>query len=196
MPSSTTAEPSRMREPELTLPQLPQSASASRVCLCRSVTDFHGQQLVDAPAIEIDDLEAPTLYLDAIADIRYPAELAEQEACNRLVVTGHRQLEPEQRSKLDGRHPPRDQIRTVVASDGRRFRRTLLGVKTADDRFQDVCTGHHALEHAIFVMDQPHMDGGVAQDGDDVPRIEKLRNDRRRADQLGDIRRLLRQIAI
>ena len=45
-------------------------------------------------------------------------------------------------------------------------------------------------------MDQPHMDGGVAQDCDDIPRIEKFRNDRRRADQLGDVRRLLRQIAI
>src|SRR6266545_4229261 len=196
MPSSTTAEPSRMREPELTLPQLPQSASASRVCLCRSVTDFHGQQLVYAPAIEIDDLEAPTLYLDAIADIRYPAELAEQKACNRLVVTGGRQFEPEERGKLDGGHPPRDQIRPVFAPDGRRFRRPLLRMKTSDDRLQNVRTGHHALERAIFVMDQPHMDGGVAQDSDDIPRIEKFRNDRRRADQLGDVRRLLRQIAI
>src|SRR6185436_11551235 len=56
--------------------------SFSRVCSNQSVADFHGQQLVDAPAIEIDDLEAPTLYLDAIADVRYPAELAEQK-------TGH-----------------------------------------------------------------------------------------------------------
>ena len=45
-------------------------------------------------------------------------------------------------------------------------------------------------------MDQSHMDGGVAQDGDDVPRIEKFRNDRGRADQLAYIRRLPRQIAV
>jgi hypothetical protein len=81
-------------------------------------------------------------------------------------------------------------------SNGRRFRRSLLGVEAADDRLENVGAGHHALERAIFVMDQPHMDRGVAQDGNDVPRIQKFRNDRHRANQLGDIRQLFRQIAV
>src|SRR5437660_1610231 len=80
---------------------------ASRICLGRSVTDFRGQQLVDAPAIEIDDLEAPTFYLNVIADILYPAEMAEQAACNRLVVTRRRQLEPVEPSILDCWRPAR-----------------------------------------------------------------------------------------
>ena len=122
--------------------------------------------------------------------------MAEQETRNGLIVTGRRQRDLEQRRELDGRHPARDQIRAVVALHGRRFRRSLLGVKAADDRFQDVGAGHHALEHAVFVMNQPHMDRGVAQDRDDVPRIEEFGNDRRRADQLADIGRLSRQIAV
>src|SRR4051794_17466864 len=87
----------------------------SRVCLNGSVANSGSQRLVDAPAIEIDDLKAPTLYLDAVADIGYPTELAQQKTCHRLVVAGRRQFEPKQRSKLDGGHPPRYQIRPVVA---------------------------------------------------------------------------------
>src|SRR5688572_19056847 len=37
-----------------------------RTGLGRSVTDFRGQHLVDAPAVEIEDLKAPTFCLDPI----------------------------------------------------------------------------------------------------------------------------------
>ena len=70
-----------MRELELAPSQLPQSLPVSRVLPGRSVIDFRGQQFVDASAVEIDDLEAPTFHLNVIADVRYPAEVVEQEAC-------------------------------------------------------------------------------------------------------------------
>ena len=80
--------------------------------------------------------------------------------------------------------------RLTAASSGGPF----LGVEAADDQFENVRTGHDALEGAVFVMHQSHMHGGVAQDRDDVPRIEKFGNDRRLTDQLAHIGRLPQQV--
>ena len=81
------------------------------------------------------------------------------------------------------------QVRTtVVALHESEFCGAFLGVKGADDRLQNIEARHHALKGAVLVMHEAHMHRGVAQDRDDIARVDGFGDDRGFADQLANIR--------
>jgi hypothetical protein len=142
-------------------------------------------------ARQIDDLEPPAAGFDLVADFRNGAEFLQQEAGEGLVGPRRRQRDAEQVEFGAGISPRSGRSRRAPGEG--LLRRSFLGVKGADDRFQDIRARHHALEGAVFVMDEADMNRRVAQDRHHVARIDALRNEQRLADQLADIRRLSRQ---
>src|SRR5262249_7254140 len=63
-----------------------------------------GQDLVDAAAVEIDDLEAPALVIEAFADGRQIPELTEHEARGGMIAALGRQRDGQPLGHLVRRH--------------------------------------------------------------------------------------------
>src|SRR4051812_25164103 len=84
------------------------------------------QDLVDAAAVEVDDLEAPALQLEALADLWYAAEVLQHEAGDGVIAAMRRHLDRQHVGELVERHPAGDQQRAVIAADAGRLGRALL----------------------------------------------------------------------
>src|SRR4051812_1271496 len=148
------------------------------------------QHLVDPPPIHIDDFEPPAGNFDFVANPGNAPELLEQVPGKGLIGPRSGKHDAEQFGKFDRGHPTRYQIRSIVALHESRLRWAFSGVKGADDRLQNIRARYDTLKNAVLVMDKTHMHGGVAQDRDNVSRIDGLRDDRSIPNQLPNVGRL------
>ncbi len=96
------------------------------------------QQLVYAPAIEVDDFKTPILFDELLTDVRDALQPVEREAGGSVKVASVGKGQTQGVGKLLDRGVARDQDRTVFTANDMLFGRTLLGPKRSDDRFQDV----------------------------------------------------------
>ncbi len=117
------------------------------------------QHLVDAPAIEIHDLEAPVLEKDVVADAGQPPERLDQQSGDRVVVPVFGDHQPKRFGQLVRLHPAGDEQRAILALHDRGLRIALVGGKAAYDRLQNIGRCDDALEVAVLVMHEAHVNG-------------------------------------
>src|SRR3954467_7747083 len=74
------------------------------------------QDLVDPPSVQVDDLEAPAVEFEAVADLRHAAEMLQHQASDGVIAAMLRYLDRQQVGELVELHPARDQKRVVGAA--------------------------------------------------------------------------------
>src|SRR4051794_37216380 len=74
-----------------------------------------GQHLVDTEAIQVDDLKAPPVNLDCLADLRQVLHRLEHKTCDGLIAALGRELEPQEIGHLICMHRAREQPGSIVA---------------------------------------------------------------------------------
>ena len=80
-----------MRCNKSTLPGgLHESDASSSSCAAAPSGDATGQNFVDAPTVEIDDLETPPVAVKTFADLRQMPEPTEHESGSRMIATVRR----------------------------------------------------------------------------------------------------------
>ena len=82
----------------------PHRLQISAAALAVRAGQARGHDLVDAAAVEVDDLEAPALRIDRLAGRRQMVEMRQQVAGDGLVVPALRQVDAEMVGHLVGRH--------------------------------------------------------------------------------------------
>src|SRR5512132_1895678 len=155
------------------------------------------QHTVDAAAVHIDDLEAQILPIEALADFRQMAEFPEDEARQRVIVVVRFEVAPVeipfQLIDVDGSV---DQPRAVFAANRGRFRFSFGLLEFAGDGREDIRRGDNTFETAVFIDDQRYVQGGAAEQFEQLQHRRAFVNEQRLAGARREIEGLAGQRAV
>ncbi len=118
---------------------------------------WRNQQFVYPPAVEVNDLEPPPVFDEALARFREVFQFFEYEAGHSLKVNIVIEPQAHQLGEFVNRHPARHEIGAILtAGKGRFVDRTIM--KRSHDCFHDVAGGYNTFKVAVFVVYQHHVD--------------------------------------